>query len=296
MGKRGIKVTTEDFIARANKIHNHKYDYSETKYVNTNTKMVFICPIHGKCSHLAKTHLMGRGCNRCGNNMISQKEFIKQAEQIHGERYSYEKTKYHKKMDKIIITCQKHGDFQQVALKHLSGQGCPKCNRSEICGTQRTTPEQFLFLCHKVHGDRYDYSNTKFVNWKTKIEITCKKHGVFQLDPSGHTHGKSGCPSCGFNTSIDGDRWIASFNNSSIAKEKVMNIGGRRFKVDGYDPNTKTIYEYFGSYWHGHPDRFNSDDIHPIRKITYGELYQETLNRIKHFEDNNYSVIFKWGR
>ena len=75
-----------------------------------------------------------------------------------------------------------------------------------------------------------------------------------------------------------------------------MFIGDQRFKVDGFDPTTNTIYEYFGSFWHGHPDRKDLIGLHPFYKIPYTELYQKTLNRIKHFEDNNYTVVYKWGR
>ena len=157
------------------------------------------------------------------------------------------------------------------------------------------TKEKFIILCKQTHGNRYDYTDTVFINWRTKISIKCKKHGLFLQDPSSHAHNKNGCPSCGFNTSLAGNLWLNNFKNNNIIKEKVMKIGNKRFKVDGYDPATKTIYEYFGTYWHGHPDRFDSKEIHPVRKITYGELYQETLNKIKHIQDNGYNLIYQWG-
>ena len=38
------KLTTEEFIEKANKIHNNKYDYSQVKYVNSRTKVCITCP------------------------------------------------------------------------------------------------------------------------------------------------------------------------------------------------------------------------------------------------------------
>lgn len=40
-------MTTEKFIAKAKKIHNEKYNYDNTIYINCDTKVVINCPIHG---------------------------------------------------------------------------------------------------------------------------------------------------------------------------------------------------------------------------------------------------------
>lgn len=42
------KLTTEEFIEKARKIHGNKYDYSKVVYVNSQTKVCIICPIHGE--------------------------------------------------------------------------------------------------------------------------------------------------------------------------------------------------------------------------------------------------------
>ena len=40
--------TTNDFIKEASIIHNNRYDYSNVIYINQNTKVKIICPIHGE--------------------------------------------------------------------------------------------------------------------------------------------------------------------------------------------------------------------------------------------------------
>lgn len=53
----GKKITTEEFIERANKIHKGKYLYTESVYVNTETKVKIICPIHGEFWQTPHMHL-----------------------------------------------------------------------------------------------------------------------------------------------------------------------------------------------------------------------------------------------
>ena len=62
---------------------------------------------------------------------------------------------------------------------------------------RRKTTEQFIAEARAIHGDKYDYSNTKYEGSKVKLTITCRKHGDFQQWPEGHLHG-NGCPKCKF--------------------------------------------------------------------------------------------------
>ena len=59
--------TTQEWIDRANKVHNGFYDYSKTHYVNQRTKVIIICPKHGEFEQKADSHIRGRGCPLCGN-------------------------------------------------------------------------------------------------------------------------------------------------------------------------------------------------------------------------------------
>ena len=47
--------------------------------------------------------------------------FISRANKKHNNRYSYLKTDYFKYHEKVIITCDIHGDFNQSPAKHLAG-------------------------------------------------------------------------------------------------------------------------------------------------------------------------------
>lgn len=61
--------------------------------------------------------------------------------------------------------------------------------------TQDRKTLDFIFRARKIHGDDYDYSQTRFKNLHTKICIICKEHGEFWQLPISHLRG-GGCPLC----------------------------------------------------------------------------------------------------
>lgn len=56
------KLTQEEFLFKAKKVHGDFYDYSKSKYVNAKTKVCIICPIHGEFWQTPSHHLEGKGC------------------------------------------------------------------------------------------------------------------------------------------------------------------------------------------------------------------------------------------
>lgn len=69
-------LTTEDFIKKANKRWNYKYDYSLTEYLGNESTITIICPIHGKFNLIAYRHLSQQGCQKCGKER--QQERLKE--------------------------------------------------------------------------------------------------------------------------------------------------------------------------------------------------------------------------
>lgn len=61
---------------------------------------------------------------------------------------------------------------------------------------KRLTQEEFINLAQLAHGDLYDYSLVKYVNFRTPVIVICKKCGPFSVKPHLHTSNKTTCPSC----------------------------------------------------------------------------------------------------
>lgn len=124
-------VKTEKFIRRAIEIHGDRYEYSKVHYVHSEEKVIIICRIHNDFEQSPKCHLRGQGCSKCRSKKMSltKEQFIEKAEKLHKGKYSYEKTNYVHSRNKVVITCNIHGDFKQRASSHLQGEGCLKCGK-----------------------------------------------------------------------------------------------------------------------------------------------------------------------
>lgn len=193
------KLTTEQFIERAKKVHGDRYDYSKVEYVNNQTKVCIICPDHGEFWQRPNNHLQGYGCpldgDRKPKSIFTTEDFIREAKKIHGDKYDYSKSVYKGRHKPITIICKKHGEFVQEAGCHLTGGGCPSCKKEKTSERQRDTKETFIEKARKIHGDKYDYSKVEYVDSYTKVCIICPEHGEFWQRPNNHLNGL-GCSKC----------------------------------------------------------------------------------------------------
>ena len=62
------KSTKEEFVRRANIVHDNKYGYNKVVYINNATPVVITCPVHGDFEQRPNSHLRGYGCGACGND------------------------------------------------------------------------------------------------------------------------------------------------------------------------------------------------------------------------------------
>lgn len=125
--------STEEFIEKVTKIHDGYYTYPKCVYKSARDLITITCPIHGDFKQVAKDHTGGSGCILCANESKydTNKIFIKKALIVHNNMYSYDNVAYVRSDIKVIITCDKHGDFEQTPAAHLYGQGCPYCRESK---------------------------------------------------------------------------------------------------------------------------------------------------------------------
>jgi very-short-patch-repair endonuclease/uncharacterized C2H2 Zn-finger protein len=185
-----------EFIERATTKHGDKYDYSKVEYINYNENVIIICKKHGEFKQKPQQHLSGNGCSKCGKvYKRNTNEYIEHAKKIHGDTYDYSKTIFNRAKDKLIITCKKHGDFEQESYCHSIGVGCPVCKSEHVGNIRRLSIYEFMERAVTKHGDKFDYSKVEYINSNEKVIIICKIHGEFKQTPSLH-FGGCGCPIC----------------------------------------------------------------------------------------------------
>ena len=93
-------ISQNKFIEKSIIKHGGKYDYSKVNYINSRTKVIIICPIHGEFEQTPNSHLSGSGCKKCQYQKISNdrlkttQEFIENASKIYNYFYDYSKVDY----------------------------------------------------------------------------------------------------------------------------------------------------------------------------------------------------------
>ena len=181
-----------EFIKRSREVHGDKYKYSKVEYVNSATNVTIICPEHGEFEQTPMSHLLGSGCPKCVGKNKTTEDFIREAREVHGNKYDYSKVEYVNSQTKVCIICPEHGEFWQRPNSHLRGRGCNKCH----CPNAINDTNEFITKAREVHGDKYDYSKVVYQGVDTKITIICHEHGEFEQKPYDHIKLKRGCPNC----------------------------------------------------------------------------------------------------
>ena len=65
----------------------------------------------------------------------------------------------------------------------------------------------FIKKSKEVHGNKYDYSLTNYINSHDRVKIICSKHGVFEQMPYHHLNG-NGCSVCARNKKSSNEDFI----------------------------------------------------------------------------------------
>lgn len=254
-------MTQKEFIEKANKIHNNKYDYSKVIYENGKSIIKIICPIHGEFEQIARTHLKGRGCSECGREtkrlkkIMSTEIFIERAKKIHGDKYDYSNVDMYNRNEKgkVCIICPSHGEFWITPNSHLSGVGCSKCSNN-----YNFTNDEFVNFLIKKYGNFFDYSKVNFHNVNEDVIIKCPIHGEFKRKPKFLTISKltSCCPFC--NKENLGNTRQENLRN--IFFEKAKNLYGNKYDyskvVFNGDKNVIIINNENGDTFYVNPYKF----------------------------------------
>jgi len=149
-----ITLTTDDWKRKAKVVHGDLYGYDEVEYVDSRLEVKILCYKHGIFLQNAAKHLEGSGCARCFGRYKTTKEYIKQAQGVHGPFYDYSVTIYVNTQGKIKIRCPIHGIFEQNPSGHLVGRGCRVCHNG---GFNDEYPGMLYYLRVADGSDGYCY-------------------------------------------------------------------------------------------------------------------------------------------
>lgn len=261
-----VEEVRDTFIERVKRVHGDKYDLSRVKYVNQNTKIEVVCPIHGPWFTNPYSFYTGHGCPHCGkirnkehnkentreNKVKNGESFILRVKKLYGGRYDYSKVRYENSYTKVEVVCPIHGVFEVFPYDHLRGVGCPICSKENGFEKVRTRAEKkFCEKAKEVWGDFYDLSRVNYKRATVKVEVVCPKHGIFKILPSNFLNG-TGCPKCNIRRSykeVEVFEYVKSIY-PDLVESNVKGILGGRSEIDIWIPKLKVGIEFDGLFWH----------------------------------------------
>lgn len=146
---------------------------------------------------------------------------------------------------------------------------------------RKLTTEEWIAKAIAVHGDKYDYSKTTYINSRTELKIICKLHGVFFQLPSVHTKG-NGCPKCSGKEQHTTESFIALakviHNDKYIYTNSVYTLGKNKIKI--ICPIHGEFKQVASDHLCGHGCKSCSSEIIRNSKIKSKDNFIATANAI----------------
>jgi len=288
----------DKFISAARQLNGKLYDYTLVvgAFKNVDTPVQIIC---NRCCRVFKqnpyNHIAQKaGCVRCNigaANKIPMNLALLRLSKIYDCNFDFSRiaSEYKTAHSNITVVCNIcHFEIRKKLAGHLIGKGvCPYC----------TGPvadlASFLNRAGKVHNGKYRYDKVTDGVWsKRKIEIfclTCNKY--FKQSVNNHLTGH-GCKICNSKSSRMEVAWLDMYGILEENRQRKLPHLGKML-VDGYDPKTNTVYEFFGDFWHGNLKKFCAEDVNCITKVTFGELNRQTTAREVEIR-KHYNLITTW--
>ncbi|MDR0676882.1 MAG: DUF723 domain-containing protein, partial [Elusimicrobiota bacterium] len=121
------KLTIEQFSEDIKNKFGDIYDFSQSKYTGINNKIKVICKKCGYEFYPSPGNLKsGHGCPNCyGNVKKTTEQFIKEAREVHGDKYDYSLVEYKKNHTPVKVICPIHGVWETMPSNHINKKrGC----------------------------------------------------------------------------------------------------------------------------------------------------------------------------
>ena len=231
------------------------------KYLND--KIVAVCPKHGNYEIVIDSFLKGKTqCKACVVSQCSQekKERFKETfpsrlkELTNGNAIPLMET-FVDSQTYMTFRCNVCGrEYKRqpnIILTEKLVQPCQHCIKEEIKKRRTKTTEQFITDAIHIHGDKYDYSKTEYIQSDQKVEISCKECGrTFFIEANSHLQGH-GCPYHYNNKSTYETELVDFLKNygidNIITNDRTVLEG---HELDIYLPSYSIAIEFDGIFWH----------------------------------------------
>ena len=186
------RYTLDVVRKKSNEVHNGKYTIPDQEYVNKDTPIEIICPIHSSFWQRPGDHTTNCiGCPKCAIEQNADRrrhtldDIRKKSIEVHGEKYTIPDQEYKNSNIPIKIKCPDHGEFLQSSGHHLYGHGCPLCKN-------KTEGKLYMFLKSKLpehsieQQKKYDWCKNPETGWYLRFDFVVYENIIIELDGDQH--------------------------------------------------------------------------------------------------------------
>lgn len=237
----------DNFVSRANEIHNSKYDYSKFRYVSAKTSGIIICPIHGEFTQKPDHHTRKNaiGCPKCvnlrkkevsarnvaegklkGAGITPKEEYLSRLLEKHGDKFTYNLDSYEGISNgTVTLSCKDHGEEIHSPISLLSSShGCASCAALIRKASKTKSYDNLLEDVVKVHGIKYtlpESNRSIYLNRKSIVEVECPVHGIFKKKAQKLLAGQ-GCFLCRIDSLVKSGQLPGGYTKDKFLKDRSL--------------------------------------------------------------------------
>lgn len=165
-----MSLSRSEFIKKAINVHDKKYDYSNTVYVNNHSKVKIRCFIHGTFKQTPHCHLKGRGCPKCCHSISKNEKRFLDYLNIPDTEDSRQVTLSGKRVDgydsKTNTVYEFLGDYWHGNPSIFSGKKINKSVKQAFKTLHDRTFDKFNHLKNAGYNIKYIWEN----DWKNYLK------------------------------------------------------------------------------------------------------------------------------
>lgn len=167
------KEFEKQFKLKSSEIHNNKYNYDKSIYIENSIPLTIKCLLHDvEFEQRPADHLSGKtGCRQCiivkqpqSFKAKSQELFIEQANKVHNNIFDYSKVAYKTTHTHVNIRCIQHNHiFTQTPAHHLEGKnGCEVCKNKGLMWSKEAFVNMYnhkpcIFYVIQCHNEQESF-------------------------------------------------------------------------------------------------------------------------------------------
>lgn len=176
--------------------------------------------------------------------------------------------------DSITVTLVQQDGREDVRRFYLGVKGTPKPNVRLYDEVRKSLLPQKTCFVVEEHDDHFRVSVVDAEKADTKNGSGYSKVAVRWLEYEAKT------------------RAITIRHAENGGEFCIRTAKGYKWPVDGFCDETKTVFEFYGDYYHGNPKRFKATDLY--HGVPYSNKWEKDAKKRKAFQDLGYTIVIMW--